>query len=179
MSLPDKWNLVKFDLFNNANAKELALDKYKLKLAMSFRIKDTPANEFVYFRAGLNSPLRHLKRGVTDAHDQAHYKLVQRTVEEIQATVGANLRKVRASKFYKKGYAEEKRTIGGASVVVWDLESEPGIWYMCLVIKQQQYMYSMNGANLTVKQRKQGIIASKLVKPEYIGYKMHDIEDYI
>ena len=179
MSLPDKWNLVKFDLFNNANAKELALDKYKLKLAMSFRIKDTPANEFVYFRAGLNSPLRHLKRGVTDSHDQAHYGLVQRTVEEIQAELGADLRKVRASKFYKKGYAEEKRTVGSASVVVWDTNSEQGIWNICLVIKQQLYMYRMNGANLTKKQRAQGVIASTTVKPEYKGYKMHDIEDYI
>jgi len=179
MSLPDKWNLVKFDLFNNANAKDLALDKYKLKLAMSFRIKDRPADEFVYFRAGLNSPLRHLKRGVTDQHDRAHYRLVQNTVEEIQAEMGQDLRKVRASKFYKKGYAEEKRTVGSASVVVWDLESEPGIWYVCLVIKQEQYVYRMNGANLSKKQRAQGIIASTTVKPEYKGYKMHDIEDYI
>lgn len=171
--IPAQWKILKLDLFDNATAEENAENRQMLKLAIS--IQKHNESDWMYYRAKLNSPFRNIRRGVTDLHDRRHYKLVEDTYNEIRAEFSSKLLRVNASKIYRKGYADTKRTINGFSAIVW---RDPNHWFATLIVKHDVYHYQLTGANISKNARKSGIIASKTFTA-YKGYDMADVQELL
>lgn len=171
--LPKQWKILKLDLFDNATQEQLAENKQMLKLAIS--IQKENSSDWMYYRAKLNSPLRNMRRGVTDEHDRKHYKLVEDLYHNIRAELGTNLIRINASKIYKKGYADTKRSVDAFSTVLWRDQTH---WNVALVVKYDIYYYNLNGANLSKKQRSTGIIASTKMN-NYKGYDMYSVDELL
>ena len=173
--IPETWRYLKLDLFDNATQEQMMLDKQVLKLAISFQKQDS--TEWNYLRAKLNSPLRMMRRGVDDAkHDTQHYKLVESLYHEIKAECGQDLIRLNASKTYKKGYAETKRSVNGFSALIWRDQTS---WSAALVIKQNIYVYPLTGKLLSKKSRAQGIIASAKISHVPPGYDMYNADEFL
>ena len=171
--LPTQWKLLKLDLFDNATPEQSAQDKQMLKLAISIQKQDS--GDWMYYRAKLNSPFRNVRRGVTDQHNRSHYKLLEQTYQDIRAEFSSTLLRINASKIYRKGYADTKRTIDGFSTILWRTEQS---WFATLLVKTDLYHYQLSGANLSKASRKTGIIASKTISA-YRGYDMASVDELL
>jgi hypothetical protein len=171
--IPEQWKLLKLDLFDNATPEQSAENKQVLKLAISIQKQDS--GDWMYYRAKLNSPFRNVRRGVTDQHDRSHYKLLEKTYQDIRAEFSSSLVRINASKIYRKGYADTKRTIDGFSTILWRTEES---WIATLLIKQNIYHYQLSGANLSKRSRNTGIIASKTISA-YRGYDMASVDELL
>jgi len=173
--IPTQWRYLKLDLFDNATEKEMMLDKQVLKLAISFQKQDN--QEWQYLRAKLNSPLRMMRRGVDkEKHDTKHYKLVEDFYNEIKASYGKDLIRLNASKTYRKGYAQTKRSVNGISAVVWRDQSH---WAVGLVIKHDIYVYQLTNKNISKQARCKGVIATCKASHAQVGYNMYDADDFL
>ncbi len=171
--LPEQWKILKLDLFDNATSEQLAQNKQMLKLAISIQKQDS--GDWMYYRAKLNSPLRHVRRGVTDAHDRGHYKILENQYHDAKAEFRNNLLRINASKIYRKGYADTKRTINGFSTLLCRTETN---WLCMLLVKHKPYWFELNGANISQRARKSGVIASKTISA-YRGYDMADVDELL
>lgn len=171
--LPTSWKLLKLDLFDNATTEQLAQNKQMLKLAISIQKQDS--GDWMYYRAKLNSPLRNVRRGVSSQHDTTHYKLLENLYNDTRAELRNDLLRINASKIYRKGYADTKRTIDGFSTVVAKTENN---WLCCLLVKHTPYWFSINGANISQRARRTGIIASKTFTA-YRGYDMASVDELL
>jgi hypothetical protein len=173
--IPQTWRYLKLDLFDNATEEQMMLDKQVLKLAISFQKQDS--QDWNYLRAKLNSQLRMMRRGVDkEKHDVKHYKLVEDFHNEIKASYGKDLVRLNASKTYRKGYAETKRSVNGISAVVW---RDHAHWSVGLVIKHEVYIYQLSGKHISKKARRQGIIATCKATHAQAGYDMYDADDFL
>ena len=172
-TIPDQWKILKLDLFDNATAEQSAENKQMLKLAISIQKQND--SEWMYYRAKLNSPFRNVRRGVTDQHDRKHYKILENTYEEIRTEFRSELLRINASKIYRKGYADTKRTIDGFSAIVWRNESH---WFATLIVKHDVYHYQLTGANISQRARRTGVIASKTFTA-YKGYDMASVDELL
>jgi hypothetical protein len=173
--IPTQWRYLKLDLFDNATEEEMMLDKQVLKLAISFQKQDS--QDWHYLRAKLNSALRMMRRGVDkEKHDAKHYKLVEDFHNELQAAHGKDLIRLNASKTYRKGYAETKRSVNGISAVVWRDQTN---WSVGLVIKHDIYVYKLKTRHISKKARRQGVIATCNVTHAQVGYNMYDADDFL
>lgn len=173
--IPHSWRYLKLDLFDNATDEQMILDKQVLKLAISFQKQDS--TDWNYLRAKLNSPLRMMRRGVDKTkHDTKHYALVESLYHEIKTDCGQDLIRLNASKTYRKGYAETKRSVNGFSALVW---RDQECWRTALVIKQDIYIYQMSGKLLSKKSRAQGVIASAKQSHALPSYDMYDADDFL
>ena len=150
-TIPEKWNYIKLDLFNNATDEELVRNKNKFKLAIAIKVNDK--DEWVYYRALLNSPFRNLKRGLDSAtYENAHYSNVKEAYQEIKQSYPD----VRVSKTYAKGQFIKGQTTEDFSVILVPLEQGYAI---NLHIKDRQWMWKLS-SEVTPKQRKNNVIAS-------------------
>lgn len=172
--LPPSWQYMKLDLFDNATDKDILLDKQKLKLTISFRKPNQP--DWFYYRAKLNSPRRHYRRGVGDDWDHAHYDLAERFHDSIVADLGKDLVRINISKCYQKGYAETKTSVEGLSAIVWRDQQR---WNSALVILDTIYVNPMSGANISQASRAQGIIASTKLSSTGTAYKRIRVQDLL
>lgn len=172
-TIPSQWKILKLDLFDNATPEQSAENRQMLKLAIS--IQKNNESDWMYYRAKLNSPFRNIRRGVGDQHDRKHYKLVEDTYNEIRAEFRNELLRINASKIYRKGYADTKRTIDGFSAILWRNETH---WFATLIVKHDVYHYQLNGANISQRARKTGIIASKTFTA-YTGYDMASVDELL
>lgn len=173
--IPETWRYLKLDLFDNATPEQMMLDKQVLKLAISFQ-KQT-STDWNYLRAKLNSPLRMMRRGVDkEKHDTQHYALVEKFYHQIKAEYGEDLIRLNASKTYRKGYAETKRSVNGFSALAWRDQNN---WSAALVIKQNIYVFPMSGKLISKKSRAQGIIASAKISHQAPSYDMYEADDFL
>lgn len=172
--LPPTWSYMKLDLFDNATEKQMLLDQQVLKLAISFRKPNNP--DWQYYRAKLNSPRRHYRRGVGEDWDLAHYDLAERFHDNIVAELGRDLIRINISKCYQKGYAETKTSVEGLSAIVWRDQTR---WNSALIIKDIVYVNPMTGANLSKSSRGQGIIASAKLSSTGTAYKRIRVDDLL
>ena len=177
MELPKEWQYLKLDLFDNASDEDLMLNRNNLKLGLSFKRRDEPYNTWHHFRAGMNSPLRHLTRGTQASQHHAHYELVKDTVQEIKAEWGRRVERIHASKFYSRRDDANKtrKTVDGFSAIVTKL---PENWLATMVIRQDVYHYVLSSEDITFQQRRGRIIASATAYHEY-AYDMDSIDNYL
>jgi hypothetical protein len=155
-TLPVNWDYVKLDLFDNSKPEDLVKGKTKLKIALN--IKKSGQVNWNSFNAQLNSPLRHMKRGLDSATwENEHYTIVKTNHRELKEIYSD----VRASKFYEKGYKGKGVSVEELSVVVCP-DDELGVYIVNLIFGEQQWAWRMRGDKgyLTSAQRKSGMIAT-------------------
>ena len=176
MELPKEWQYLRLSLFDNASNEELALNKNNLKLGISFKRRNEAYNKWYHFRAALNSPLRHLRRGTTESSMQSHYDLVWNCVQEIKAEWGSRVERINASKFYSRRDEANpnRKTVEGFSAILTKL---PKSWQATLVIKHEIYHYPLDTTMITPEQRRGRIIAS--AEANCNVYDMDSIDNYL
>ena len=156
-TIPLTWDYIKLDLFDNSTPEDLIKGKTKLKLALN--IKKTGQSSWLSFNAQLNSPLRHMKRGLdTVTWEGEHYT----NVRDSYYILKESYEDVRVSKFYEKGYANHKgKSVELLSVIVAQYPEE-GCYVVNLHFDTYQWVWLMRGGPgyLSQAQRKQGIIAT-------------------
>jgi hypothetical protein len=155
-SIPPNWDYIKIDLFDNSTNEDLAKGKTKLKIALN--IKKTGQTKWNSFNAGLNTPIRNMKRGLDGVTwDGPHYMGVRESHAELK-TIYSD---VRASKFYEKGYKGKGTSIEELSVIVAQHPQE-GCYVVNLHFADQQWVWLMRGGKgfLSQTQRKKGMIAT-------------------
>jgi hypothetical protein len=160
-TIPDKWDYIKLDLFDNSKPEDLVRGKTKLKIALS--IKKAGQAGWLCYNAQMNSPIRNMKRGLDSATwESGHYQNVKDSYAELKE----ELTDVRCSKFYQKGYAKQKgRSVEDLSVIVAQHPDE-GCYIINLHFLDQQWIWLMRGdaGYLNSTQRKNGIIATVGIK---------------
>ena len=171
--IPEPWRILKLDVFDNATNEQLAANKQMIKLAISVQKNDS--NEYQYYRAKLNSPFRNVRRGVGEHHDIKHYKMLEELYKQTQYELRNELLRINASKIYRKGYADTKRTINGFSTLLAKKEDS---WLCCLLIKHTPYWFEISSNNISRAARKSGIIASGTFKA-YRGYDMASVDELL
>jgi hypothetical protein len=150
-TIPAKWNYIKLDLFNNATDAELVRNKNRFKLAIAIKVDGK--DEWVYYRALLNSPFRNLKRGLdSDTYDNEHYT----NVREAYAEIKQDFPDVRVSKTYAKGQFIKGQTTEELSVILVPLEQG---YAVNLHVKGMNWMWKLS-SEITPKQRKNRVIGS-------------------
>ena len=155
-SIPQNWDYIKLDLFDNCSSEDLVKGKTKLKVALN--IKKSGQTNWSSFNAGLNSPIRSMKRNLDGATwDGDHYMLVR----ELYAELKHDCKDVRASKFYEKGYKGKGSSIERLSVIVCPTEKE-GCYLVNLIAGDQYWTWTMRGSKgyLTQSQRSKNMIAT-------------------
>ena len=171
--IPATWHSLKIDLFDNATDKELMLNKSRLKL--SFAIKKHNEQDYRYFRAMMNSPIRNLKRGIGADWDHEHYSQVRQRYEEIVSDLGNDCEYIAASKCFQKGYAQKKHSVDGMSAILFRFDNA---WYVDLHLKLDTYIYKLTGANLSKKQRQGNVIATAFEKQKTV-YSRTRVDDLL
>ena len=152
-SLPEKWQYLKVDLFNNATPEQLEQNKEMLKLSIS--IQKTDGSDWLYFRAAMNSPKKNFKRGIQPDWSWAHYRAVQARYDTLWAEYKP--RRINISKCYSKGYAKTRHTIEGLSAAVFNINDE---WYSEIYYYDHLILVPLSNKNLSLSQRKTNIIAT-------------------
>jgi hypothetical protein len=168
-TLPPNWDFIKIDLFDNATPEELAKNKNKFKI--SINIKKSGTKDWITFRAGLNTPLRNMKRGLDQATwEGEHYQNVRDNYAELKQEFDL----VRASKVYEMNYRVKGRTVENLSVVIAQTE-KLGIYVVNLLFNDLQWTWLMRGDKgyLTPAQRKKNIISTVSIKP---GNKIQNLK---
>lgn len=153
--IPADWAYVKLDLFDNSTAQQLARRDRRLRLSLA--VRPTSTDQWVYLRAAVNSPWRHVRRGLdmSDPEDLAHYRVLENTRDEF---VDAGL-VPRSGKFYQKGTRGKGEFAIGLSGIVAELPRDHE--YITAVIYQDRvYHYHLRGHTLTAAQRQGGVIAT-------------------
>ena len=120
-------------------------------------MRPTSTDQWVYLRAAVNSPWRHVRRGLdmSDPEDLAHYHVLENTRDEF---VDAGL-VPRSGKFYQKGTRGKGEFAIGLSGIVAELPRDHE--YITAVIYQDQvYYFHLRGHTLTAAQRQGGVIAT-------------------
>jgi hypothetical protein len=152
-TIPDNWDFVKLDLFNNASPQDLAKNKNKFKLAISIKLKNR--TDWMSFRALLNSPFRNLKRGLdATVYENTHYTNVKNSYVELKEFYS----EVRVSKTYQKGQGIKGQTTEELSVVM-GIGDKVGEYVINLHFKDQQWIWPLSNI-LTEAQRKGNMIAT-------------------
>lgn len=169
--MPAKWRFLKVDLFDNATIEELKENKRKLKLA--FSVKPVNGEDWLYFRAAMNSPRRMYKRFVKEDWDWKHYNLVLKQYDECVAE--PLIEKVNISKIYQKGFAESKHTIESMSAMLIQTSES---YVVNLYVKDMRMTIELDTNNLSAKQRKQNVIASASLSND-TGYTRKRADDFI
>jgi hypothetical protein len=160
-SIPQNWDYIKIDLFDNSTPEELAKGKTKLKIALN--IKKAGQTHWNSFNAGLNSPIRNMKRNLDSATwNNEHYMIVREAHSELKKKYPD----VRASKFYEKGYKGKGGTVEQLSVIVCQ-EEQIGHYLVSLIFGEDVWCWRMRGDKgfLTPTQRKKNIIATVGIRP--------------
>ena len=171
--IPEPWRILKLDVFDNANNEQLAANKQMIKLAISVQKNDS--SEYQYYRAKLNSPFRNVRRGVSEHHDTQHYAMLEQLYKQTQYELRNQLLRLNASKIYRKGYADTKRTIDGFSTLLGKKEDS---WLCCLLIKHTPYWFEIGSDNISKSARRSGIIATGTFKA-YRGYDMASVDELL
>lgn len=169
--MPAKWKFLKVDLFDNATVEELKEGKRKLKLA--FSVKPANGDDWLYFRAAMNSPRRSYKRFVQDDWDWKHYNTVLKHHDAIKQQ--QDIERINISKVYQKGFAETKHTIEGLSAML--IQTNQG-YVVNLYIKDMMMSIDLDTHHLSAKQRKQNVIASASLSND-TGYARKRVDDFI
>lgn len=152
-TIPQNWDYIKLDLFNNASDADLIKNKNKFKLAIS--IKRTDKEGWVNFRALLNSPFRNLKRGLdSETYDNEHYTNVRESYAELKE----HYPNTTVSKTYMKGQFVKGQTAEDLSVVLSPTDQE-GEYLINLHFREQQWLWRLS-TSISPAQRKNNIIAS-------------------
>lgn len=161
-NIPANWDFIKIDLFDNSTVEQLQKNKRKLRISLS--VKKSGQQDWMKFRSDINSPFRHMKRGLESSvwENDPHYQNVRDTYEEFKV----NFKNVRASKFYEYRYKTQGQSIEGLSVVLAELD-EPGHYIISLLYNDQQWLWKMRGDRgyLSDAQRKKNVIATVSIKP--------------
>jgi hypothetical protein len=155
-SIPENWDYIKLDLFDNCSAEDLVKGKTKLKVALN--IKKAGQTNWSSFNAGLNSPIRSMKRNLDGATwDGDHYMLVRETYKDLKEIY----KDVRVSKFYEKGYKGKGSTVEQLSVIVCQ-EELIGHYIVALFFGTNLWCWKMRGDKgyLTQSQRNKNMIAT-------------------
>ena len=173
--LPDNVKFIKAELFDNS--KDLKKQSLKISLSICKNGKIGKAN------AGLNSPFRHMKRGLDSDiwNHSAHYDIVR----NIHADLTGLNAYPRASKCYSviedkdangRKSGKQGKHVKGLSVV---LGKENDGSYICVVVYQtQQILIALKGGDcLSKKQKSVGIIGTGTVTNsiEKKGLEIDDI----
>lgn len=168
-TLPQIWTYAKVTLFDNAAVEEIQQGKRKLKLALS--VKSAKDGKFKQFTASMNSPFRHLKRGLSsEDFANSHYSLVT----ELYQNAKQSSDNVFVSKFHITGDRVKGRTVTRLSALLVQLPKDGQ--YLALVIVGDDVVYfTINGKTLTQKQKKQGAIAQGFISSGVV--KSPDITD--
>jgi hypothetical protein len=162
-AFPKNWQYLKLDLFNNASDQELMRDIEKLKLSVS--IKTDKSNDWQYFRAQLNSPKRHYKRGVDKDWDWSHYGSVLKEYDNIVAEYQPE--RINISKLYQKGYAETRHIIEGLSCCVFRSKDR---WISIIYYTDQRIVVELDTNQLSINQKRNNIIATATRRGSSTGY---------
>jgi hypothetical protein len=155
-TIPDHWDYIKIDLFDNSKLEDLVKGKTKLKVALN--VKKSGQTQWNSFNAGLNSPVRSMKRNLDSVTwNGPHYM----TVRENHAELKKEYQDVRASKFFEKGYKGKGESVERLSVIVAQHPNE-GCYVVNLIVADQQWIWLMRGGStfLTSAQRETGMIAT-------------------
>lgn len=154
---PAEWGYVKIDLFDNSTAQQLAKNQRRLRLSLA--IHHISQSRWIYLRAGINSPWRHIKRGLdfSDDRDVAHYRAIETARDEL---IDSGLLP-RSGKFYLRGSRGKDQYAIGISGVVAALP-DLGEYVAGIVYGDQCYWYHLNNTALTEAQRRAGIVSSSV-----------------
>jgi hypothetical protein len=147
---------LKADLFDNATMQQLAKNKQKLNLKLSFLLHDKP--DYQYLAAALNTPWRNVKRGfdLNIPEDLEHYGMLERVY---MAMTKMGLERVRASKCYQPAKKGKGPTVYGISVVM-GYSAETEHYHLAFVDQTQVYEITLNASGLSDLQRQSNCIAS-------------------
>jgi hypothetical protein len=168
-TLPAIWTYAKVSLFDNADIEEARAGKRKLKLALS--VKSAKDGKFKQFTASMNSPFRHLKRGLSaDDYATDHYQTVTALYQDAKSAAN----EVAVSKFHITGDAVKGRTVKRLSAILITLPKD-GEYLAVVVVGDDTVYFQMTGKELTAKQRKQGAIAQAYISSGIV--KSPDVSD--
>ena len=176
--LPFNMKSLKIDLFDNANHEELLLGKRQFKVALNII---TSTGKQLTYRAGMNSELRHYKRGVKN-QNSTHYKKVKHMVEELKYP---GVEDLRLSKFYRnisknKNFGHQHKSMQDMSCI---MHQTPYGYYFYIVICDEVIQADvMSGKGVSAKQQQAGCIAtwhtSQSTNNNYEpGYALDDLLD--
>jgi hypothetical protein len=155
-TIPNHWDYIKIDLFDNSTSEDLVKGKTKLKIALN--VKKSGQTHWSSFNAGLNSPVRNMKRNLdSSAWNGSHYMMVRENHAELKQIY----QDVRASKFYQKGYKGKGDSVERLSVIVAQ-HTDEGCYVVNLIVADQNWIWLMRGDTgfLNPAQRRSGMIAT-------------------
>ena len=159
--LPEHWKFAKADLFANGDLKE---NKYKVSLSICRKGKMSQV------RAQLNSPFRHMKRGLGEGvwSQSKHYQTLTRVHQDL-TRLQVN---PRASKVYlSNGKYGKGSHVVEFSVILANLETE---WCLFVFYRDQQFQIDLKGGHcLTLAQRNKNIIATGMIQADTQRHGIH------
>lgn len=150
------WRYFKADLFDNASPEQLAKNKRKFNLKLSFLLHND--SNYQYLSAAMNTPWRNIKRGFNFSleEEKTHYDLLETLYHAMSK---GNFEHVRASKCYVPAEKGKGQTIVGASVLLArNIETEQ--YHVLFVEYDNIYELTLTPQGLTDNQRAKGCIAS-------------------
>ena len=150
------WRYFRADLFDNATTQQLAKNKRKLNLKLSFLLHDS--TDYQYLAAALNSPWRNIKRGFDFSipEDLTHYNLLEQTYHTMN---NLGLDRLRASKCYEPDKKGKGVTVYGFSVVIGQ-NLDTGNWHLTLLEGTSQHELILSNQGLSDAQRRANCVAS-------------------
>lgn len=150
------WRYLRADLFDNATPQQLAKNKRKLNLKLSFLLNDSP--DYEYLAAALNTPWRNIKRGFDFSipEDLEHYNLLEQTHMGLK---NLGLDRVQSSKCYVPAKKGKGDTVYGFSVVIGQ-NLDTNLWHLILLEGTNLHELTLSNLGLTDNQRQANCIAS-------------------
>ena len=152
--LPDNWKFCKADLFDHGS---MTSNKYKISLSICRKGK------IQQVRAQLNSPFRHMKRGLGEGlwHNDTHYQAVQDAYKEL-SDLQAN---PRASKVYlaNKKYGKGDHVVGFSVILARHNDQ----FYLFVFYLDHVFKIKLKGAGyLSAKQKQKNIVATGMLQAD-------------
>ena len=170
--LPADWQWIKLDMFDKHTNTAEARHKINLAICKKHQVKN--------FRALMNSPWTHFRRGLTQAEWCApHYELVKQTRQQLR-NAGYRATDIWVSKCYLPGYRHGKGdTVKDLSVIKVN-ETREHRYTAIVIANTHKMIVPLNGdaGYLTEKQRQHGVIATgtaNTILKTSVGVRLDDV----
>lgn len=153
-AMPKQWKFAKADLFATGNEKK---NHYKLSLSVCKNGK------IISVKANLNSPFRHMKRGLEPGvwTQSVHYQNVTAVYEDL----GCLNADPRASKVYLSNQYGKGQHVQEFSVILYKNKDD---FFLIVFYKNDMFGMRLQGGStrLTAKQKQKNIIATGMMQTE-------------
>lgn len=170
--LPQDWQWIKLDLFDTETKTGDSRHRINIAVCKQHQVKN--------FRALMNSPWSHFRRGLTQSEwCSPHYELVKQTRQELR-NAGYRARDIWASKCYLPGYKHGKGDTVRDLSVIKVKEPQDHRYTAIVLANTHRIIVPLKGDKgyLTDKQRRHGIIATgtaNTILKTSVGVRLDDV----